>query len=177
MSTHLSQCLFHANTEIVLETARALGNLTRLPTVLTSLAQTRTDEALILLLSHKDMNVVSAVTGALINLSASPRSRPLLMQDGRAVGALVSALRRSSLRNLSTSTLICQAFHNLIAATKTSNSAAEELSIGSKDALNPSGLQETLEELVDLAAELSSGSDSYAAFVNVGRAVQRLLED
>jgi hypothetical protein len=175
MSTHLSQCLFHANAEVVLETARALGNLTRLPTVLQSLAQTRTDEALILLLSHKDMDVVSAVTGALINLSASPKSRPLLMQDGRAMGALVSALRRSSLRNLSTSTLICQAFHNLIAATK----SAEEVSSGTQrslnSALNPPGLSETLEELVDLAAELTSGADQYSALVNVGRAVQKLL--
>lgn len=175
MSTHLSQCLFHSNSEVVLETARALGNLTRLPAVLTSLAQTRTDEALILLLSYKDMEVVSAVTGALINLSASPHSRPLLMQDGRAASALVSALRRSSLRNLPTSTLICQAFHNLIAATKAAQAAGEEGSNSSEAAMHPAGLQETLEELVDLAAELSETSDQYASFVNVGRAVQNLL--
>jgi len=175
MSTHLSQCLFHSNSEVVLETARALGNLTRLPAVLTSLAQTRTDEALILLLSYKDMEVVSAVTGALINLSASPHSRPLLMQDGRAASALVSALRRSSLRNLPTSTLICQAFHNLIAATRAAQAAGEEGSNSSEAAMHPAGLQETLEELVDLAAELSETSDQYASFVNVGRAVQNLL--
>ena len=167
MSKHLSQCLFHSNSEIVLETARALGNLTRLPTVLSSLTQSRTDEALVLLLSHKDMDVVSAVTGALINLSANARSRGLLTRESNALGALVAALRRSSLRNLPTSTLICQAFHNIVSA---SRAAGDEVA---DDALNPPGLSETLEELVDLADELDD--DKYAAFVHVGRAVQQLI--
>eukprot|EP00606_Chrysophyceae_sp_TOSAG23-5_P000501 GSChrysophyteH2.ASY1.ANO1.915.1 assembled CDS len=167
MSKHLSQCLFSSNSEIVLETARALGNLTRLPTVLSSLTQSRTDEALVLLLSHKDMDVVSAVTGALINLSANPRSRGLLTRESNALGALVAALRRSSLRNLPTSTLICQAFHNIVSATR---AAGDEIG---DEALNPPGLSETLEELVDLADELDDSK--YEAFVHVGRAVQQLI--
>ena len=181
MSNHLSQCLFHSNKEIVLETARALGNLTRLPNVLSSLSTHRTDEALILLLSEKNMDIVTAVTGAVINLSASPHCRPLLMQDGNAVHALVAALRRSSLRNLTASTLICQALHNLISGTKNISSqqtAGRIAKYSTEDisAAHAPGLQETLAELVDLAAELSETSDQYTAFVNVGRAVQSLLD-
>eukprot|EP00605_Chrysophyceae_sp_TOSAG23-4_P001268 GSChrysophyteH1.ASY1.ANO1.1379.1 assembled CDS len=170
MSKHLSQCLFNPNSEIVLETARALGNLTRLPTVLSSLTQFRTDEALVLLLSHQDMDVISAVTGTLINLSANPRSRGLLTRESNAVGALVTALRRSSLRNLPTSTLICQAFHNIVSATRSDRDAGEETA---EVALHPPGLKETLDELVDLADELED--DKYSSFVQVGRAVQKLL--
>jgi hypothetical protein len=179
MSKHLSQCLFHANSEIVLETARALGNLTRLPTILSSLTTSRTDEALVLLLSHKDMDVVSAVTGALINLSANARSRGLLTRESNAVGALVSALRRSSLRNLSTSTLICQAFHNIISSAKADLALAAgddgASDVASDVATNPPGLLDTLDELVDLADELDD--IKYANFVNVGKAVQKLLLD
>ena len=87
----------------VLEAARALGNLTRLPQVLASLNSARTDEALLLLLGHRDQEVVSAVAGALINLSANPDSRAMLVQDTRAGSSLVTALRRSSLRNLQVS--------------------------------------------------------------------------
>ena len=117
------------------------------------------------------MDVVSAVTGALINLTANPRSRGLLTRESNAVGALVTALRRSSLRNLPTSTLICQAFHNIVSATRTARDAGEETA---EMALHPPGLMETLDELVDLADEL--GDTKYESFVNVGKAVQNLLK-
>ena len=59
---------------------RNIGNLTRVPKVLKSLTQTRTDEALILLLSHSEMDVMSAVVGTLVNLSAHPHSRLTLIR-------------------------------------------------------------------------------------------------
>jgi hypothetical protein len=52
LSRHLSNCLFHDNEEILLESARALGNLTRNHEVTRSLIHTRSDEALLLLLGH-----------------------------------------------------------------------------------------------------------------------------
>jgi hypothetical protein len=41
MAVQLSHCLFHENSELVLESARALGNLTRRPAVLVALQQHR----------------------------------------------------------------------------------------------------------------------------------------
>jgi hypothetical protein len=66
MARHLSTCLFHDNEEIVLETARALGNLTRYKGVLDCLSSSRASEALIILLDHANRDVVSAVTGVLV---------------------------------------------------------------------------------------------------------------
>ncbi len=49
LSSPLSNSLFHENSEILLETSRVLGNLTRRSVVIQSLIKTRMDEALLLL--------------------------------------------------------------------------------------------------------------------------------
>ena len=184
MTSHLSSALFHPNDEIVLEAARALGNLTRLPQVLSSLSSSRTDEALVLLLGHHHMEVVAAVAGTLVNLSAHPPSKCSLLLHTAAPALLVKALRRSSLRHMTTSMLISQVFHNLLARPTYSSKSGEEKKNSSEvdeDALGvPStefpGLMETLDELVDLALEMTEREDDkYAGFAKVGGAVRELL--
>ena len=58
MSSHLASCLFHVN-EVVLEVARALGNLTRLLHVLRGVEHRKA--APVLPLGHRSMEVVAAV--------------------------------------------------------------------------------------------------------------------
>eukprot|EP01036_Dinobryon_divergens_P034222 gene34222-44208_t len=118
LSLHLSHCLFHENEEVVLETARVLGNLTRRKHVLDSIVANRTDEALILLLGHVNIEIVSAVTGALVNMSADFDSRQSLLRPDvcmNLMNSFTNILRKVSFKDISLSTLICQALHNLLA--------------------------------------------------------------
>jgi hypothetical protein len=191
MASLLASCLFHVNDEVVLEAARALGNLTRLPQVLQGLTLRRTDEALILLLGHRSMDVVAAVAGTLVNLSAHAGARANLWRNPAAVDALTQALRRSSLRHMTTSMLVCQVFHNMLstpAASSASSSSAAEAMVEAMET-GCEELLDTLDELVDLAVEMQdegredaagagqggNGYDKYAAFARVGGAVRELL--
>lgn len=82
LSTHLSNSLFHENTEIVLETSRVLGNLTRRTIVIQSLIKNRMDEALLLLLlQHVQPDIVSSVAGVIVNFSSHSDGRKRLLQD------------------------------------------------------------------------------------------------
>ncbi len=82
LSSHLSNSLFHENSEIVLETCRVLGNLTRRSVVIQSLIKTRMDEALLLLLlQHVQPDVVSSVAGVIVNFSSHSDGRKRLLQD------------------------------------------------------------------------------------------------
>lgn len=109
LAIHLSQCLFHENEELILESVRALGNLTRKKTVLRALRFNRIDEALVLLLNHPTLAIVTAVTGVIVNLSADTASRVSLMQMAVSIcNPLTAVLKRASLRDLSLSLLVCQ---------------------------------------------------------------------
>lgn len=141
-----------------------------MPDVLQSLSDSRGDEALILLLDHPSLEVVAAVAGTLINVSANAKSRTILYTNERAGHSLIGALRRASLANISTSLLICQVFHNLLSKI---DSKSQEIITWKQELTD---LEETLEELVDLAAEFSEDdNDKYANFFRVGKAVQKLL--
>ena len=85
-----------------------LGNLTRKLPVLQALQSSLADEAFILLLSHSNLDVVSAITGALVNLTAEPACVECLIQTSRPAMSLVSVLRRASFKNLTLSILVCQ---------------------------------------------------------------------
>lgn len=108
LATRLSNYLFHENNEVVLEAARALGNLTRCDAVIHSLCSTRAIEALVLLLNHSDTSILLAVTGALVNVSANIISTTALSESEKPVMNLGAVLRRSSFKNLQLSTLVCQ---------------------------------------------------------------------
>ena len=184
MTSHLSYALFHSNDEIVLEAARALGNLTRLPQVLYSLSSSRTDEALVLLLGHHHMEVVAAVAGTLVNLSAHAPNKHSLLLRTAAPSLLVKALRRSSMRHMTTSMLIVQVFHNLLSTSKFEGDEEKEGKVDNTQEQDKAavsacgfpGLMDTLDELVDLASETTEGEDDkYARFAKVGSAVRDLL--
>ncbi len=85
------------------------GNLTRRAKVLVSVTQNRTDEALVLLLSHSNVEIVTAVTGTLVNLSADAGGKAALLRASSALlGSFAQLLRRVSFRDIGLSTLICQ---------------------------------------------------------------------
>jgi hypothetical protein len=87
------------------------GNLSRCAAVRQSLISTRTDEALVLLLGHPQSEIVSAVTGVLVNVSADPACKTALLRPASALLVSFSdLLRRVSFKDLHLSTLICQVF-------------------------------------------------------------------
>mmetsp|Transcript_103040 Transcript_103040/g.204529 ORF Transcript_103040/g.204529 Transcript_103040/m.204529 type:complete len:920 (+) Transcript_103040:163-2922(+) len=60
------------NIEALIETARALGNLSRHADVRQCMVSLRLDEILVILLDHEDRDLVFYVCGALVNLGADP---------------------------------------------------------------------------------------------------------
>jgi hypothetical protein len=78
------------NIEALVETARALGNLSRHADVRQCMISLRLDEILVILLDHEDRDLVFYVCGALVNLGADPTcisrlldSTPLLQKLSR----------------------------------------------------------------------------------------------
>ena len=109
MSTRLANYLFHENPEVVLEAARALGNLTRCEAVVDALCSTRAAEIMVMLLNSSDFDILLAVTGALVNVSSDSRSLGCLAESEKPAQSLATVLRRSSFKNLQLSILVCQA--------------------------------------------------------------------
>jgi hypothetical protein len=199
LSLKLSECLFHYNDELILESGRALGNLTRLSVVVPSLLSRRVDEALLLLLQHANQEIVSVVSGALVNLTRNPTSRDSLMLLGveTTVDPLIIALRRSSLKNLQLSILICQVLHNLLTNDRPGAVSAAVL-VPASNAVEamfqrqrqnflrsmPDSLSDTISELVDCARDLETSSyqnndsiaaEEYAEFTRIGIAILEIL--
>jgi hypothetical protein len=71
---HLSRPLLleSYNVEALIETARALGNLSRHADARQHMGNLRLDEVLVILLDHDDRDLVFYVCGALVNLAADP---------------------------------------------------------------------------------------------------------
>ena len=57
---------------------------------------------------HTNLDIVTAVTGALVNQSAEPTCIYALLDSNKPSAALVSLLRRVSFKDLNLSTLVCQ---------------------------------------------------------------------
>lgn len=102
--------LFHENNEIVLETIRVLGNLTRRRLVIDHLVLKKADAALYLLLQHEDTEIISVVSGVFINFTAQSNGRLSLLKCGNEeiFEIFASIIRRLSLRDHAIVTLICQ---------------------------------------------------------------------
>jgi hypothetical protein len=178
LATRLANCLFHANKEVVLESARALGNLTRNEQVIESLCSNRAAEALVLLLDHSDFDVLIAVTGALVNISANVNSLTCLSESHQPAQSLALIMRKSSFKHLQLSTLVCQVFHNLLLHEKRGFDDIVRVALG-----------DSLFELVDTAEDMINDSEDeedssegasesrqrYEQFVQVGRMVLDFL--
>jgi len=81
------------NVEALVETARALGNLSRHADARRCMAGLRIDEILVILLDHDDPGLVFYVCGALVNLAADPECSVRLMNSSpiaRKLGKLLS---------------------------------------------------------------------------------------
>jgi hypothetical protein len=110
IAIEVSQGLFHENNEIVLETARVLGNLTRRSQVIQLLYQKRIDRALWLLLSHINIEVISSVAGIFVNISACSEGRQLLLgkEAFMTIQQLSGILRKLTLKDTNIAILITQ---------------------------------------------------------------------
>jgi hypothetical protein len=71
------------------------------------------------------MDIVTAVTGALINVSSGRASRRSLLSRVNPMVSLTNVLKRSSLKNISLSLLICQVLYNLLLQDNTINDLDE----------------------------------------------------
>lgn len=73
-----------------------------------ALCSTRAAEILVMLLNSQDFDILMAVTGALVNVSADSRSTSCLAESEKPALSLAAVLRKSSFKNLPLSILICQ---------------------------------------------------------------------
>lgn len=97
----------HRNTEIQLESARVLGNLTRIESVRRRLISTYGADLLVDLLKHEQWDVVTAVAGVMVNLSADGECKQELLAS-KALVPLYWLLHKVGLEDPELSTLICQ---------------------------------------------------------------------
>lgn len=136
------------------------GNLTRNYEVARSLIKTRSDEALLLLLGHPNNEIVSAVTGALVNLSGNPLWRHSYKGNEGSkklspFPSLLGVLRRSALKNLEISMLICQVLHNLFILDNEKNNENEKNNTIYFNVTIPPLLINTLRELIDCSDDMA----------------------
>lgn len=80
------------NVEALVETTRALGNLSRHADARRCMASLRLDEILVILLDHDDRDLVFYACGALVNLAADPDCTPRLISSSPAVPKLAKLL-------------------------------------------------------------------------------------
>jgi hypothetical protein len=86
-----------------------VGNLTRTVAIREELLSHRTDEVLVQLLKHDDWEVVAAVCGVLVNLSADAQCKAALLKPSAQLLVSFSwTLRKVGLEYVELSTLICQ---------------------------------------------------------------------
>ncbi|EQC31409.1 hypothetical protein SDRG_11010 [Saprolegnia diclina VS20] len=163
LATALCPGLVDPNEEMVVEVARALGNLARFPDVLAHLVQTQSFEIILALLQHPSKLVVSSVCGILMNAALDGPSRKALLSL-QAREALTTLFRSVGLTDVACSTLICKALYNL------------GLQATTKFATQPAGrlLLSTLEELSESTLDVEPETP-LADFVGVARALTRSL--
>jgi len=80
------------NVEALVETARAIGNLSRHADARRCMASLRLDEVLVILLDHDDRDLVFYACGALVNLGADRDCTPRLLGVSPAVQKLAKLL-------------------------------------------------------------------------------------
>jgi hypothetical protein len=80
------------NEEALMETARALGNLSRHEDARRCITDLRVDEILVILLNHHDRDLVYYICGALVNLATDPQCIVRLTSDCPCVEKLAKLL-------------------------------------------------------------------------------------
>eukprot|EP01040_Poterioochromonas_malhamensis_P008892 gene8892-9629_t len=198
LSTQLSNSLFHENSEVVLETLRVLGNLTRITRVIEVLLDQKIEKDFLILLQHTDSQILSAVIGIFINLSAcsvgrkklleTPHHRQSQLKGSKNEGEkdddvylsliqqFTAILRKLRLDDMSIGTLISQALYNIY----TSNEFKSlEKPVATQRMMRT--LQELLEILDDDAADekqvgsQNEGNPEFTQFKKVTTSILQIL--
>jgi hypothetical protein len=124
VSVQVTNFLFHDNSEIVAESLRALGNFTRVRSMVQRLCRIRGDEAIVLLLGHGNSDVAAAAAGVLVNITGFFCFYDDALREGFApdisldpetpvklsAAHLTSILRKSSVSDILFLTLVLQVF-------------------------------------------------------------------
>uniref|UniRef100_A0A7S4SBQ2 C2H2-type domain-containing protein n=1 Tax=Alexandrium monilatum TaxID=311494 RepID=A0A7S4SBQ2_9DINO len=101
------------NVEALIETARALGNLSRHADARKCMATLRLDEILVILLDHEDRDLVFYVCGALVNLAADPDCTTRLMSACPVVEKLAKLLGDAPLEDTALQLVAVKVLTNL----------------------------------------------------------------
>ncbi|OQS06412.1 hypothetical protein THRCLA_01536 [Thraustotheca clavata] len=162
----LSHGLLDPNEEMVLEAARAFGNLSRFPDVLSFMVKHEVLKVLVALLKHPTREITVTVCGVLMNaaLDSPSRKHMLTLQAHGSLDTrdtLVDIFRSTGLRDVESSTIICKVLYNLILPSDDKKDKYMNRPMGRL-------LLETLEELTE-------GSPTDDDFYGVARALMRSL--
>jgi hypothetical protein len=117
MAQYLLRQMLHVNTEVVLESVKALGNLTASGDLLKPFDVDAVND-LFTLASTSNSSIQQATLGVFINLSGHTSSRRTLLRCRSSVDAadadlltrLLTLLRKTALRHIIVSTQICKVF-------------------------------------------------------------------
>jgi len=101
------------NVEALIETARALGNLSRHQDSRLCMTGLRIDEALVILLDHDDRDLVFYVCGALVNVAADPQCTDRLIRCNPIVSKLAKLLKESPRDDLTLQLVAVKVLTNL----------------------------------------------------------------
>mmetsp|Transcript_19615 Transcript_19615/g.45657 ORF Transcript_19615/g.45657 Transcript_19615/m.45657 type:complete len:898 (+) Transcript_19615:54-2747(+) len=133
------------NIEALVESARALGNLSRHADARQAMAALRLDEILVILLDHDDRDLVFYVCGALVNLAADPTCTERLMSVCAISQKLVKLLRDAPLDDPGLQLVAIKVLTNLSLDANMSWTAADS-----------EATREALEELSTAASSLEA---------------------
>eukprot|EP00658_Telonema_sp_P-2_P014551 TRINITY_DN15531_c0_g1_i19.p1 TRINITY_DN15531_c0_g1~~TRINITY_DN15531_c0_g1_i19.p1 ORF type:complete len:771 (-),score=188.37 TRINITY_DN15531_c0_g1_i19:75-2387(-) len=103
--------LLHPNDEAVVESVRALGNLSREQEARDLMCQLQIDQVLVMLLDHANSEVLYSVCGVLTNIAADPRHKNALAKmDG--VSRMIKLIGRSCSSEIPLAVIACRALFN-----------------------------------------------------------------
>mmetsp|Transcript_63362 Transcript_63362/g.105531 ORF Transcript_63362/g.105531 Transcript_63362/m.105531 type:complete len:756 (-) Transcript_63362:225-2492(-) len=113
----LGLLVLHDHPDVVHESVKAFGNFSRTHGTRTWMIEKRIDEAMVILLDHSEVTVVTAVAGVLMNFSADPDHMQLFTQFG-AMDKLLELFQdfnaQASHESLGTVDCILKIFCNLL---------------------------------------------------------------
>jgi len=103
--------LLHPNDEAVVESVRALGNLSREQEARDKICELHMDEVLLMLLDHQNSEVLYSVCGVLTNIAADCKHKSVLgAMDG--VQRMIRVIARSATTDVPLAIIACRALFN-----------------------------------------------------------------
>eukprot|EP01105_Mastigella_eilhardi_P024960 TRINITY_DN6638_c0_g1_i1.p1 TRINITY_DN6638_c0_g1~~TRINITY_DN6638_c0_g1_i1.p1 ORF type:complete len:824 (+),score=202.25 TRINITY_DN6638_c0_g1_i1:104-2473(+) len=112
IATILAPLVLHHNEEVVTESLRVFGNLSRFDDVSALIAAQRVDEAAVILLSHSNQEIVLQAAGIVMNLCNIARHHRAIL-DGRCPTTLVGVFLNTQLSDLELLTVVVKTLFNV----------------------------------------------------------------